>query len=405
MRQLIALIFLAVPLCAQTGDVALDALTARKSLYATQLNGSTQYWSRATPTGMDLNGAETITNTGFEVNTTGWAQVGAGTKSIARVTTQAHTGSASLQILFNSPPSLFTGVTASDTLKLTGTQKVTGECWVKTAATDSTSSVQIRIVAPDGSTSIALGGNVAITRDTWTKVVFNGTLTGAQGAGVRFRIAKQNAGVTDTMWVDDVSLTQAYDAVVMAVVRPSLASGTSKMMVDQSSAGGGDPRCIFYLNATTELLSALVSDGVTTITNVAGGSSLVDGSWHGVALTLDRTGNLVKYVDATATGNSSIAAVGKVTFTTVNVGVNGAGAAFFPGSIGPVQVIRFDALPSDIASVIAYVNATWRRRGFPKAYTGGTVVLNVDWKTGGLDKSNSGNHLTGTASPTRTKVR
>jgi hypothetical protein len=400
MRQLIALIFLAVPLVAQTGDVALDALTARKSLYATLLNGTTQYWSRATPTGMDLNGPEKITNTstsGFVDSVGAWANLVGSTATISRTTVDKRSGAASGLIKTTGagdtttnfvyiPASSFGGA-------LIAGLKYTLEVWARSGTATSTLTANL-------GTQSATSGNLSTTFGSFTKVVWNLTANGGEDT---LKLYANKA--IDSLYVDDVSLTQAYDAVVMAVVKPSLASGTSKMIVDQSSAGGGNPRAILYLNATTELLSSLVSDGVTTITNVTGGSSLVDGSWHTVALTLDRSGNLIKYVDATATGNSSIAAVGKVTFTTVNIGVNGAGATFFPGSIGPVQVIRFDALPSDIASTIAYVNATWRRRGFPKSYTGGTVVLDVDWKTGGLDKSNSGNHLTGTASPTRTKVR
>jgi hypothetical protein len=129
-----------------------------------------------------------------------------------------------------------------------------------------------------------------------------------------------------------------------------------------------------------------------------------------VGVTIDRTGNIAGYGDGTADGTpASTATVGKVVTSSargLNVGVNGNTtlANYFSGSIGPVMVVRFNSLPSDIANQIAYISATWRKKGFPKVIGDGMTRLYIDWQNPS-DKSGNSNNITPAGGAGITRLR
>jgi hypothetical protein len=192
---------------------------------------------------------------------------------------------------------------------------------------------------------------------------------------------------------------------VIAAINPSAIASTA--IIDVAVAAANQPR---YFIATTGSgrLDAFSRDNSGDIVRDST-LSLSIGSWQIVGFVALRGGNLQPFVGTTlATGVSMATVDSLVGMNSAVVGAKSSLAsalAPFVGQIGAVQVVTFSSAPSDIANTIAYVNATWRKKGFPKSYSGGTIVLNVDWKAGGLDKSASANTLTPTASPGIIKFR
>jgi hypothetical protein len=197
---------------------------------------------------------------------------------------------------------------------------------------------------------------------------------------------------------------------VLVAIKPDAMGGgaTGRCALDLTTAGKttGTPR-LFVSVTDGDHASVIVGDSSASVRDST--ASITRGRWGLYAIAFEYGANIRCFMDGTLTGTRSVILIAKQLsgYDTLRIGTKtpASGALLWDGSIGPVQVIRFDALPSDIASVIAYVNATWRRRGFPKSYTGGTIVLDVDWKTGGNDKSGTNNHLTPTASPGIVKIR
>jgi hypothetical protein len=372
--------------------------------FATQLNGTSQYWSKSSPTGLDLNGAEKLPNPGFEANTTGWA--GETGLSLARNTNldRVRTGVGSAACRSDGTAAGILRLASGQVSDAT-TNKFTSEAWVFLPTTNASDSVRLYLADQTGAT-FSIGTTVEPTKGAWTKLVLNSQAAGTQ-TGLRLAIQFRNPTAGDSLYVDDVSLTQAYDAVVMAVVNQAVTSASSKVIFTYRGTSTG-PRYTLYSTATTDLFAFQLDDSIATVSQVTGGTSLVTGSYRLIGCTIDRTGNAVKYLDGSAIQTSSVVAIGKIASTAATqatLGDNSGGTAFFPGSIGPVMVVRFDALPSDIANMIAYVSATWRRKGFPKTIGNGTTVLYVDWNPAGLDESGQANTLTPVAGAGTVKIR
>lgn len=186
-----------------------------------------------------------------------------------------------------------------------------------------------------------------------------------------------------------------YQVMVAAVVRPTnFATGGFYVARYQSVAGG---RQLELNQGTDGKVKFWVSVDGSTSANRETGSALVVNRWYLVVGTytpsalnvyvngaLDN-GTLTGSVPASLTNAAGIA---------LNVGDNSnVDAEFFSGYIAHVQVVRFTTLPTDIASIVSRLNATWRTQGFPGAYAGGQIVAWYDWRSSGTDKSGQGNHL------------
>lgn len=370
------------------------------SIQATVLNGSTQDHLKSSPSGLDLNGPELITvTTTFDANITGWS-ADAGS-AIAHETSIKRTGAGSMRIIC--------GASATGAAKLTTpianttTNKVTAEVWVYVRASSTTKVIRFG-VRNESAAVIGSETQTTVTADTWTRFVVNVQLAGTQTAIQPYpRFVGGAAG--DTMFVDDVLLRQAKDALAIVVVNQSAASGTAKFITTyRSNASATGPRLTLYANATTELFSLAIDDSISAVSMTTGGTSLFNGRWNACAVTLDRTGNAVKYLNGAAIQTSAMTAIGNLIPTSgpvFAVGASSASGNYFPGSIGPVMVVIFpNGLPSDIPARLSYVSMTWMENGFPSwLFSDGQIVLDVNWEDGGLDRSGLGNHLTPVGSP------
>ncbi len=355
--------------------------------YGIKLNGVDQYNQRTAPINMDLNGSEMITATDdrtFETTVGNWT--GAGTHSIARSILQAHSGSASGLITATGIGDATTNYVQLDYPNFTAIvsgSKFTREIWARSLI----AGTKITGVIGDQSSQ-----SVALFTSAWTKVVFNFQAT-VSTVNQPLRIY---LSAIDGVYIDDVSLTQAYDGMIIAFVSPSSNTGLQKTIMNPGLNSGA--KYWMYVDNTPELIRGQVSDGTTTVTGGGTGTAVVtDGRLHCLIWTLQRDGNLLLYTDATvASSPQSIASIGKIVLTNAfDVGWNN-GAAYFPGKIGECQIIRFTSLPSDIATTIATISA---RKKALSSYQNGTIVAWYDWKKQGYDKSGNGNHLTLVGAP------
>ena len=401
MRKLIGislLLLLAVPCMAQVfGDAGLDMLMANLPQYCTVLDGATQYWSKASPTGMDLNGAERITNAnnrGFEVDKGEWAD--AGTHSIVRSTTDKRTGTASGKIVATGVGDATTNyvtIAASTFTTLVLGEKYTVEIW----ATSETATTTLTFVI---GTQTKTSATLSTTPGTFTKTVLN--FQAAAGDLTQPLIVYLSKAAT--VYIDDVSLTQAKDAMFSVLVKPTSFNGAARSSIFSRSAAGASNGSfsLWDFNNINMILDVRDAGGVV-IQPVFATSLLPLNQWSLIQGTIDRTGNATIYLNGVLKQGLSIVTVGSVVATTTLY--IGAVTESFTGSVGSIQFAVFNSLPSDIATTIAQINATYKRNGLPKFYTGGTIVLDVDWSQQGYDKSGTGNSLTGTGSPQTTRVK
>jgi hypothetical protein len=392
MRKLILFLMLAVPLFAQgPHKVALNP----PPRYATVLDGSTQWWSKTTPVGMDLNGAEMITaSTTFEVDSTGWSK--AAFNDFRTTNARAHSGSKSLAGIATAAVS-FPYLRLTTAIANTSTNKFTFEVWAYVPATNVQDTVVIQVVN-QGFSSSSFGVAVTttkLTKGTWSKLVLNVQASGTQTGILFYAQLAGLTGIVDTLYIDDVSLTQAKDAMVMGIINAT--AGT--VIFCASTGDGNNPR--YNILGTTGTLRTYLHDGTTASDGQNG--TLVDGKDHSYQVTINRTGNVTRYIDGVSVGTTAMTALGKITVTNLSLGYLSAG--YLTGKLGQTQTILYDALPADIASTIAYIGATYKTRGLPKVYPGGTIVLDVDWSQGGLDKSGQGNHLSNTGGAPTMRVK
>lgn len=359
-------------------------------VYVASLNGSSQYFSKTSPAKGDLNGSEVILNAndrGFEDSVANWA--GTGNHAIVRTTGDKRTGTASGRI-----SSSGAGDTTSNYVTLPGNaytiiadgNKATLEVYARSGTATTTLSLNI-------ADTTLTSGNLSTTPGSFTKVVFNYRLTAAR-AGAAFRWYLNKA--VDSVFVDDVSLTQAYDWIVFTKVKTSEADG---VIYDYRETGAStSPGHFLSVGTGSRVLIGSIGDNVGRVlaisTAVAGNN--VD---HTVAYTIDRTSTTGQrfYLDGVqngTTGNPTTVGVVRNS-ASLFIGTATVGSVY-GGTIGEVLMVRYPSLPSDIATWIAHANT---QRFIPEPPGGGETVLRVfGRRPDALDQSGNQGVLTNTGS-------
>lgn len=350
-------------------------------------NATDQYWYRTTPSLMDLNGSERLANTGFETDSTNWTTVVTRDSAWGTTTTQRKSGNKSLFLCVNQKGQADGSTSVWNTpISDVTTNKATAEGWFYCPSTNVSKGVVLSIRDQNQANAIVTTTQT-ITANTWTKLVANGQLTGAQtGISVIYQINSPTKG--DSLFIDDASLTQAWDALWLAIFKNTISTTASDRIFD---IGDGGANSEILLCNNSNKISILISDGSNVAKTLTSTTSVNDGVYHFVAIALQRDNNGTLYLDGNVNVTpTAISSVGKISSTmTLFVGTNNAGmTAGWLGPLGQIQFIRFASLPSGIATTIAQINASWKRQGFPKVYSGGTIVLDIDWKLLGFDQTN-----------------
>ena len=365
--------------------------------YAGLFNGTSQYFSKTAPTKMDLNGSELITvTTTFETDSTGWTN---DTFSDYRTTNaRAHGGTKSLAFIT-------TGVVLkpygqlTTAISNTSTNKFTTEFWVYVPSTNTQDTVRI------GFANQALGliehTTTKITKGAWKKMVINFAAPGTQTGLKVYPQLWGYTGASDTLYIDDVSLTQAYDGLIVVEYKSSgfTNHGSSRNAVmGRGDAVGGQAQAWAFTYTSANLLELFISDGTNSITH-APAINLNDNRYHKIVYVLNRTGNSDLYFDGVLRATASASSLGKMGAPTTDlfvIGSDAVAARSILGSIAETAFVRYTPLPSDIASWIAYANT---QRFIPEPPGGGTTVLRLFGKeNSAYDQSGTQGVLTNTGS-------
>lgn len=119
----------------------------------------------------------------------------------------------------------------------------------------------------------------------------------------------------------------------------------------------GAPGYLLYLGTFGALLKGalVIHDGVDTILSLVGTTNFKDGKWHILAVTCDRDGNALLYVDGVQEATAAMAAVGDITNAEtmkVQYGVVGA----------EIDELRISSKVRTPAEVLAYYYAQYKRK-------------------------------------------
>jgi hypothetical protein len=203
----------------------------------------------------------------------------------------------------------------------------------------------------------------------------------------------------DTIYVDDVSIRQSYDLIVLSKFK-NVNNTTAAGLVSTKSTSGSTAQGFHLYAGETGNDKIQIADGTNVATATIASSQ---NQFVFRAATANRSGNLTMYSGVTSGSAVSLTSVGICNAAGLIIGALAYTTAtnFLTGLEGELQVIKFTALPADggIAIVTDAANRFTQKKNFINGYSGGTVVAWYDWRSGGRDLSGSGNHLTPTASP------
>ena len=183
----------------------------------------------------------------------------------------------------------------------------------------------------------------------------------------------------------------------VSVIKYTVTPSVNYRIINKFSSGSTG--VYFIVNSSNYLeLRYSVSASPATATQ-SSGAALNDGRSHVVVASVTRGDSIRVYSDGVRVATALANVAGSITTTdtlTIGTALDFAGTRLFNGMIGPTQVIS-GALS---ASQAAAATSTWRSAGkLPLQYDGCTMLLNVDWKSRGNDKSQYGNTMTAVGSP------
>jgi hypothetical protein len=364
----------------ESQGVAQNPYTQQTNPMAVDLDGSTEYCRKSSPQNLDMNGAEKTTNGTFESNYSSWTNQGNHVGS--RVLTDFYSGVACAEIVASGAGSVFTG------------NRVYGGC--SAAETGKNHVIEFWAKSVSGNTSLEVGilssARPFTITTSWAKYVWNisGT-TIAGGDALIFAL-----GGAGTFRIDDVSITQAFNSTILVWFKTT---ATNIMTIFDL----GDNTTTKYIrlainDPSTGKLSGVLYDGVNQPLATSTLATYNDGSSHLATLTVDRTGNIILYIDGIVQATAVNTAGHIVPINLIlSVGIV-ATVQHFNGQIGELQIVRGYAMT---AAQIADIYA----KGIPKSYDqtqfpGATVVAHYKWR-GVSDadflKDETGyNNLTGT---------
>jgi len=390
LKYILLALFVLVPLQAQKKPLKLyNALNAQ---YATQLDG-TQSWIKTTPSNMDLNGSEMITATDdrtFETTVGNW--VGAGTVSACvRSTVDPYSAIASMRATSSGA-----GDTTSNYIKLDypnfSTTEIGKKYTLELFARSATAARTITLVMGDATVT---SGTLTTTYKARTKVVLNFLATANT---ISKGIYILTSGAIDSLYINNVSLTQAYDGVMIAEMQTS-SSASSEVSIFVLGNSTLSPMQISIRQlATTNYFRVLASDGITTQNGNSGNFILNDGVRHRLVVLFYRTSLGWKmFADGKYLGsNSPFSLLGKLFFESITIGATASSSINFTGKIGNIQFLRSTALPDDYLST--GIELSNIKINFSFSHNNMIPTAWYNWMTP-IDKSGNGNHLTGIENP------
>lgn len=260
-----------------------------------------------------------------------------------------------------------------------------------------------KVTAP--TCTLAVGNQTEVTTNircvpvaaNWTKVVWNFQAT-ANEVNQPIKIFYNQA---DIVYVDDVSLTQAYDMIFQGWANLDIGEASANGLISRRSSSTGSEIGYNIYHQAGDFYRQF--DDGTLRSQVTYNSDFADALWHHWVVIFNRLGYTYTYLDGVKKDSTLLPTLGKVSSTaTLGIGVFITNNNFpWQGSIGETQITRFTDIATSNYTPLQIYNRSKAKLHFPNAYTGGTIVGH--WKFSGAtdgvmlqDYSASGNNLTGT---------
>ena len=344
---------------------------------------------------LDLNSYERIKkswNRAFEIDSTlAWANNGSYT--FARSTITPITGTASFRGIIGSGDATTNNISLpyANFVTLVNGQKTTLEFNVRDSSYTSGDSVYCKIGDKTK--------GIAFTDANIKKFVFNFQNTAStinQNMIVWFKFASG----TRTMKIDDYSLTQAKDALIILWDKPT---------VTNVSQWNG-----ILNSATTEIRIGFMNSSATPIFRVFDFNSAIAPTSGNLSTTnynslvhlINRTGNASCWTNGVSGTEVDATPIGKLFTTVLRLG-SAIGAAYFNGQIGEITILTFDDIAaSNVSTMIPLLYQAGYQGKLSydaRSIKGGGVDINAWYKWSGnnssdflKDYSSYGNNLTGT---------
>lgn len=322
---------------------------------AIAFDGTTDYFSIAdgAQTGLDLNGAEILTDGGLEVwtgdNLNNWVETES-TSTVTKEIVLMHGDAACAKFTIDA---INTPAEIKQDNDLEAYTQYTIEFWYKTEATKTCKAYLKNLstgeyLHSDGTWGAVDNYVTNLSNVVWTKTSFNFTSTTA--ASYKLGIQGHNAA-SSSFYIDDISLTECRDAVILVVVKPGADVATNRYLIRKIAVVVG---YYFRINQTNGKLTAYISDGVNTTTSGAN-TAVNDNAYHLFQINYDRdsaTGlNIILDGSSDLTVNGDLTAIGNIdNATAFHLGSTEAPINFFLGSIAEVMMLVGSPLPANVLS-------------------------------------------------------
>ena len=357
--------------------------------YAGLFNGTSQYFSKPSPVNGDLNGSEMVTDPGFESGI--WTDT-VDCAVAAQSTVQKRSGTYSFLIMPRVASSNAIARSSNITNATTNatTNKVTAEFWAYVPTGNTSKTVLYRIVNQVNTNIVT--GSTAITGNTWTKLVINHQLSGTQTGVKLFVGLSATSALTDSLYVDDVSLTQAWDGLIGLWFYAN--DITRNLRLVGRTTNGTNSGFEVFTNSSKFSASSQVG---TAFTGSAQSQPLTSKRWHFGVGVIDRTDSLrVSANGEPLTGAVIATSLGRITPDTVFIGSISGTSQFWSGQTGEMIYVRYSTLPS-LTALNAWIAHASTQRFIPEPPGGGTTVLRLFGKeNSAYDQSGNQGVLTNT---------
>jgi peptidoglycan/xylan/chitin deacetylase (PgdA/CDA1 family) len=336
-------------------------------------------------------------NAGFENSIGNWTA--AGTHSVARSTVDKRTGLGAMRIIATG-----TGDTTSNYVKLdfpSLPSLTVGNTY--TLQFEARTSTASRTVTARIGDVMVTSGTISTVVGTFTPVIKNFVATSSTQNKALYLLC---SAATDTLYIDNISLTQAYDLLIYQKMRIDNTTWAGYMSEGTSTSEGECGWSILSRpDRPNKELYLLISDGWGEGTSAWSLNNPSDGNEHGIVWLIDKSDKAYCYMDGVTNSGTSIVAEGRQSSSLYppyfDIGAR-SNLSSNIGLFGETQIVRFDSFPTDIASIATQISLL--KKPLP-SYNTGEIVGWWDWKQGGYDKSGNGNHLTNIGSAPIVRVK
>ena len=236
--------------------------------------------------------------------------------------------------------------------------------------------------------------SVSCVSGTFTKLVWNFQAT----ANEVNQPIKIYANQADIVYLDDVSLTQAYDALVSAWVKVPTSFSTIGSVVSNGSIVPDAGFRLMIRGDQNGYAYGYISDNITQKLATVNIDCRSNTAYKLVHVVFNRTGNLTMYSNGVAYNTADISGIGKVVSTSsLFVGRDYYSANYFSGNLGEVQITRFDDIATSNVSANTLLSAY---KGGLGTWSNGNIVAWYKWRGSTdaqllYDYSGNGNSLSG----------